>query len=276
MELIGGQAVVEGVMMISPKKVAISVRNEKGKIVSKVEERESLFRTLRKVFFVRGIFALVEMLRLGVKALSWSSNQQLKKEEQISSGGMAITMLISFALGIGLFVALPLWVAGLITEHSFWFNLLEGILRMLIFLAYVLIIAQMNDVKRLFEYHGAEHMAVHCYEAKKPLEVEHVRRFSTIHPRCGTAFIFLVFLVSLIIFSFIWSEHWWLRFGLRLALIPLVAGIAYELLRLGSKYHDRLWFRWLLLPGLWFQKITTQEPDRKQIEVALTSLKKVL
>lgn len=276
MELIGGQAVVEGVMMISPQKVAVAVRKDNGKIISKVEQRKKMYQSIRKVFFARGIFALIEMLHLGMKALMWSGNQQLKKEEQVSDSGMMVTMLVSFAIGIGLFVALPLWVAGLVTDQPFWFNLLEGFLRMALFLLYVLIIAQMNDVKRLFEYHGAEHMAVHCYEAKKPLDVNSVRRFSTVHPRCGTAFIFLVFLVSLVIFSLIWSEQWLVRFLLRISLIPLVAGLAYELLRLGARYHDRIWFRWLLLPGLWFQKITTKEPDRKQIEVALVSLKKVV
>ncbi len=276
MELIGGQAVVEGVMMISPEKVAIAVRKENGKIVSKVAKRKQLYLSIRKILFIRGIFALIEMLHLGMQALTWSSNQQLKKEEQVSRGGMMVTMLFSFIIGLGLFVALPLWVAGFVTEHHVGYTLIEGLLRILIFFMYIIIIAQMNDVKRLFEYHGAEHMAIHCHEAHKPLDVRHVRRFSTIHPRCGTAFLFLVFLVSLVVFSFIWSEQWLARFLLRIMLIPVVAGIAYELLRLGARHHQKVWFRWILLPGLWFQKITTKEPDARQIDVALFSLKKVL
>ena len=276
MELIGGQAVVEGVMMISPSKVAIAVRKPNGGIKTKAEKRLSIFQSVKKVYFLRGIFALIEMLHLGTKALIWSSNESMEKEEQISSTGMALTMVISFIIGIGLFVALPLWVTGFFTRQQFLFNLIEGIFRVLIFLAYLLLISQMKDVKRLFEYHGAEHMAVHCHEAKKKLEINNVRRFSTLHPRCGTAFIFLVLIVSILVFSFIWSERWITRFSLRLLLIPVVAGISYELLRLSAKHQDNIFFRSLIKPGLWFQMITTKEPDRKQIEVAIAALQKAI
>lgn len=276
MELIGGQAVVEGVMMISPEKVAISVRKKTGRIKTMVEKRKKFQQQIRKIFFVRGIFALIEMLRLGTKALIWSSNESLDKEEKISSMGMAITMVFSFVVGIALFVALPLWLAQTITDSRFLVNLIDGILRVGVFLAYLLVIAQMKDVKRLFEYHGAEHMAVHCYEAKKKLDVKEVRRFSTLHPRCGTAFIFLVLLVSIFIFSLIWSQAWLVRFGLRMALIPVIAGLSYELLKVSARHQDSLFFKWLIAPGLWFQLITTREPDSKQIEVAIASLKKVM
>jgi uncharacterized protein YqhQ len=276
MELIGGQAVVEGVMMVSPKKIAVSVRKSTGKIKSMLMPRQSMFTKVRHIAFVRGIFAMIEMLTIGMKALMWSSNESLSKDEQISSFGMGMTMLFSLVFGIGLFVALPLWVSHLITQQTFLFNLLDGLLRGVIFIGYILAISQFKDVRRLFEYHGAEHMAVHCHEAKKPLEVKHIRKFSPVHPRCGTAFIFLVLLVSIIIFSFIWSENWWMKFGLRLVLIPVIAGISYELLKLGARFPKNVFLKVLIMPGLWFQLITTREPDRGQIEVAIASLKKVL
>lgn len=276
MELIGGQAVIEGVMMISPQKVAIAVRKPTGRIATKVERRAPFFQRVKKMFFIRGLFALIEMLQLGMKALIWSSNQSLEKEDHLSSLGMAITIVVSFVLALGLFVALPLWIAHLTTTSFFLVNVLDGIIRVIIFLGYLLLISQMRDVRRLFEYHGAEHMAVHCYEAKKKLDVDQVRCFPTVHPRCGTAFLFLVLLVSIFVFSLIWSEQWILRFVFRLLLIPVVAGTAYELLKLGAKHHDHLFFRALIAPGLWFQKITTREPDKRQIEVAITALQKVV
>lgn len=276
MELIGGQAIVEGVMMISPQKVAVAVRKPNGKIATKVEQRTPFFQNIRKIYFIRGIFALIEMLHLGVKGLVWSSNQTLPDEEHISSMGFAVTMMIAFLLAMGLFVALPLWLAQLVSEQHILFTLLDGIFRVVLFLGYLLFIAQMRDVKRLFEYHGAEHMAVHCYEAKKNLEINNVRKFPTAHPRCGTAFIFLVLLLSIFIFSLIWSDQWVVRFGLRLLLVPVIAGLAYEILRLGANYQHTLFFRWLIMPGLWFQKITTKEPDKRQIEVAITALQKVI
>ncbi|MEK6839727.1 MAG: DUF1385 domain-containing protein [Nanoarchaeota archaeon] len=276
MELIGGQAIVEGVMMISPQKVAIAVRKPNGRITTTTEQRTPFFQNIRKIYFIRGIFALLEMLHLGVKGLIWSSKQTLPEEEHISSTGFAVTMMVAFLLAMGLFVALPLWLAQLVSEQHLLFTLLDGVFRVVLFLGYLLFIAQMRDVKRLFEYHGAEHMVVHCYEAKKKLEINTVRTFPTAHPRCGTAFIFLVLLLSIFIFSLIWSDQWLIRFGLRLLFVPVIAGLAYEILRFGAKHQDALFFRWLIMPGLWFQKITTKEPDKRQIEVAITALQKVI
>lgn len=276
MQTIGGQAVVEGVLMISDAKSAVSVRLTDGSIKTQVHKRRSFTQQFKHIFLLRGVLALIDMVYTGTKAITWSSNQQLEKEEQIGGMGIFLTILFSFALGIGIFIVLPLYVTKLITTDTLLFNILDGVIRVVVFILYILLIAQLKDVKRLFEYHGAEHMAVHCHEARKKLTPETVRTFSTLHPRCGTAFIFIVLLISIFVYSFITSEHWLIQFGLRLLFIPLIAGISYEILKLGAKHQDKLFFRALIAPGLWFQKITTKEPDKKQVEVAIASLKAVI
>lgn len=276
METIGGQAVVEGVMMLSDRKVAVAVRTKNGRITTKVERRRSFTKKYKNVPFVRGIFALVEMVFLGTKALMWSSQASGQEEEKISNAALAFTVVVSFLFGIGLFIAAPFYLATLLTEQHFLFNVIDGVLRVLLFLLYLVLISHIHDVRRLFQYHGAEHMAIHCHEHGKQLTISNVRKFSTLHPRCGTAFLFFVLVVSILLFSFIFSEQWFLKFSLRLLLIPVVAAISYELLKLSARYQRLRLFRLMILPGLWFQKITTQQPDQKQIEVAIASLKVVL
>lgn len=276
MEVMGGQALVEGVMMVSPRNVAMSVRKPSGKIKTVREERMALHRQVQHLPFIRGIAALIEMMVLGTRGLMWSSNEIVDKKEQISSAAMVFMMSMSFLIGVAVFIALPLWISHLLTQQRVLMNLIDGILRILIFLAYLMLISQIREVRRLFEYHGAEHMAVHCYEARKPLEPAQVRKFSTLHPRCGTAFVFIVLLISIILFSLIWSNHWLIKFAIRILLLPAIAGTSYELLRLSAKHQNKSLFRWFITPGLWFQKITTREPDKSQIEVAIASLKRVL
>lgn len=274
MELIGGQALIEGVMMVGPKKMALAVRRENGRISTQVEKRKPFYLTMRKIFFLRGIFALIEMIITGSRALLWSTHEN--EQEDLPRWGMMLTLLVSLLFGAGLFVVLPLWLSSLVTSQRFLFNLLDGVLRIVIFIVYIFIISYMKDIRRMFEYHGAEHMTIHCYEAQQPLEPSSVRKFSTLHPRCGTAFLFIVLLLSIILFSFIWSDAWLVKFSTRILLIPVIAGISYEILKMSAKHQDHPFFRILIMPGLWLQMITTQEPDKKQIEVAITALKKAL
>ncbi len=274
---IGGQAIIEGVMMKGPDAVAAAVRKD-GKIITtrfahKSATRKSMFLRLP---VIRGVVFLCEMLVIGLKMLSWSANQQAGNDEKISNTEMVITMVFSFVLAIGLFVVLPYYFTRLMTEdRSFVFSAIDGVLRLLMFLVYIIAISLMKDVKRLFQYHGAEHKAVHCYEAKLPLIPKNVQKFSTIHPRCGTSLIVFVIAVSIVAFSFISFPEWYWNVLSRIIVIPLIAGISYEVLKFTgtSKYAV---VRILALPGMWVQKLTTRQPTDDQVEVAIAALKKAL
>ncbi len=271
-DYIGGQALMEGVMMASKNKVAMSVRKANGKIKTKVEKRSNISEKFRKTVFLRGLVSLFEMLYIGTKALTWSSNESLEEEEQIGGWGMFFMLLFSFGLAVGLFIALPLWLSKFVAEERVWFNVVDGFWRIVLFVGYLWIISRFKDVKRVFEYHGAEHKTVNCYESGKPLTVNNVRKFSRIHPRCGTSFIFIVLIISIILFSLVWSESWILKFLYRIVLIPVIASVSYEILRFNSRHPNNI-TGFLTKPGLWLQKITTQEPDDKQLEVAIAALK---
>jgi uncharacterized protein YqhQ len=271
-DYIGGQALMEGVMMASKNKVAMSVRKENGKIKTKVEKRSGISEKFRKTIFLRGLISLFEMLYIGTKALTWSSNESLEEDEQIGGWGMFFMLLFSFAIAIGLFIALPLWLSKFVAEERIWFNVVDGLWRVVLFVGYLWFISRFKDVKRVFEYHGAEHKAVNCYEAGKALTVKNVKKFSRIHPRCGTSFIFIVLIISIVLFSLIWSESWVLKFLYRILLIPVIASVSYEILRFNAKYPNKV-MNFLTKPGLWLQKITTQEPDDRQLEVSIAALK---
>ena len=271
-DYIGGQALMEGVMMASKNKVAMSVRKENGKIKTKVEKRSGISEKFRKTVFLRGLISLFEMLYIGTKALTWSSNESLEEDEQIGGWGMFFMLLFSFAIAIGLFIALPLWLSKFVAEERIWFNVVDGLWRVVLFVGYLWFISRFKDVKRVFEYHGAEHKAVNCYEAGKALTVKNVKKFSRIHPRCGTSFIFIVLIISIVLFSLIWSESWVLKFLYRILLIPVIASVSYEILRFNAKYPNKV-MNFLTKPGLWLQKITTQEPDDRQLEVSIAALK---
>lgn len=274
-EYIGGQAVVEGVMMASRKKLAVAVRKENGKIVIKKEKRSNIAEKFRKTIFLRGLISLFEMLVIGTKALTWSSNQQLEKDEEIGGWGIFFMLLISLGVGVGLFILLPLWLSKFVSDDRIWFNVADGFWRITLFIGYLWVISRFEDIKRVFQYHGAEHKAVNCYEAGKELTVKNVKKFSKIHPRCGTSFIFIVLIISIILFSLVWSESWYLKFLYRILLIPIIAMISYEILRLNSRKPNRI-LRFLTTPGLWLQKITTNEPDNEQIKVGIKALKAVM
>ncbi len=284
---IGGQAVVEGVMMRNKERFAVAVRLPNGKIRLR-REKNSRFPKLFNVFFLRGIVGLGYMLKDGMKSLIWSSNQQLGKSEKLSARELIIAIGGSFLFAIVLFIGLPFFAAGFFAADGIWFNLLDGLFRAGIFLGYLAAISRMKDVQRLFQYHGAEHKTIYCYEAQKEekgrkgersrsgnMSIAAVRKFPRQHHRCGTSFLFLVILISIVLFSFL-TGPWWIKLGGRILLLPVVAGIGYELIKLGDRFRDKAIVKPLLLPGLWLQEITTKEPTDKQIEVAMKALEGVV
>ncbi len=290
---VGGQAVIEGIMMRSKNHVVTAVR-KKGKIIYKKDKikKKSKFMLW---FFVRGIINLIEMLVLGIKTLNWSAAQQGEEDEELSSWAIALTLIVAFLFAIGLFLLLPYALTYLVgvreTVNPVWFNVVDGIIKVAIFILYIYLISLWGEIRRVFQYHGAEHKAVFCYEDGKKLTVENAKKYSTLHPRCGTAFLIIVIIIGIFIFSFIpiivesiypniSNTNWFLRrlilFTCRILLLPIIAGFSYELLKFGAKHQDNPIFRSLTLPGLWVQKLTTKNPTKKQLEVGVAALKKVL
>lgn len=277
---VGGQALIEGVMMKTPHAVAAAARTPKGRIVTTRKRWVSLTEQsfLYRLPLIRGVVSLGEMLIQGIKMLNWSANQQAEsKSEKLGPFETAITLIVSFGLAIGLFVVAPYWIAKIFVKtNGTLFNLIDGIVRVLVFVGYVWVIGLMKDVRRMYQYHGAEHMAVHCHEARKALIVGNVRHYSTVHPRCGTSLLMFVIIVSILVFSLVKDPRWYVNVPLRILLIPLIAGASYELLKLSARWPNNPLLKLLMLPGLWVQKITTLRPDKKQIEVAITALKEAL
>lgn len=271
---IGGQAVIEGVMMRNKEKFAVAVRTLSGNIKVKKEESTKLPK-LFQLPFIRGTVGLAYMLYDGIRALVWSSNQQLEKEEQLGKKEIIITIVFSFLAAIVIFIGLPFFSARFIQPEGILFDVLDGFIRVLLFLGYLFAISFMNDVKVLFQYHGAEHKTIACYEAKEELTIENVKKYSRFHPRCGTSFIFIVLLLSILMFMFI-SGAWWVKLLGRIVLLPVIAGLGYEIIRLSGKFRTNSFVKLLIAPGLWLQKITTKEPSDKQMEVGIASLKAVL
>ncbi|MBI2660374.1 DUF1385 domain-containing protein [Candidatus Woesearchaeota archaeon] len=290
---VGGQAVIEGVLIRGPSKYVIAVR-KKAKIMSKkgkIRKKSAIY----KLPFIRGFVNLAEMMVLGTKALMWSADQQLEKDEKIGKKEMAFSFIFAILFGAGIFIALPYIVTNLIGFYEetkpLLFNLIDGVIRISFFLLYIVAISLMKDVKIMFQYHGAEHKAIHCYEKGKKLSVANVKKFTTLHPRCGTAFIIIVLVVAILIFSVLTpvilmifpkllSIHAFPRrlilILIRFSLFPLIAGISYEFLKFSAKYESKPIMKIFIWPGLLMQKITTQEPNNRQIEVAIYSLKKLL
>ena len=274
--MIGGQAVIEGVMMKGPENIATAVREPSGCIVLRVEPVHSIsekFPILKKPL-LRGVVALGEALVYGLKALSFSAQAAGEEGEELSVKEIALTMAAAFGLAVLLFVILPTYAAkyihSAVTDPRL-LNLFEGLLRLLIFFAYVLAISSLGDIRRVFQYHGAEHKTIHAYEAGVPLEVGNVRPYSRLHPRCGTNFLLIVMLVSILMFAFLGWPDLWLRILSRVVLLPLVAGISYEIIRFAGRC-DAPWVAVCMKPGLWLQYLTTREPSDDQIEVAIRAL----
>ena len=309
-EGVGGQAVIEGIMLRNKTHYVVSVRkptNEIDFIKYRIPENKN---KLSKMIFFRGIVNFIDMMKLGYKTLMFSANtagleeeienkkENTKKEEtseKKQNAAMTLSMLISLAFAIGLFIALPYFIVNLIgideKSHVISFNLLRGAIKLCIFIAYLLVISFFKDIKRVFQYHGAEHMVVNAYEHGLNPNKENIRDFTTIHPRCGTTFMFLVLTVSIIlymftsyfVYSFIYSSFTPPKIVgnitvliINIALLPIVSGISYELLKLGFRFYNFPLMRLAILPGLLLQKITTRIPEDDEIEVALFSLNKLL
>ena len=291
---VGGQAVIEGVMMRGSKSLAIAVRKPNDEIVVKRERLHPLGERypILKWPILRGVVVLLESLVWGFKALTFSANEAVettevpsnqdaanskKKKEEIGGFTLALTLIFSIGIGVGLFILLPAWLSGLITKKGFTFNLIDGAIRLVLFLAYVLAISRIGQINRVFQYHGAEHKSIYAYEAGEELTVENVDKYSTLHPRCGTAFLLMVMFVSILVFAVFGKPPSLLvRFGTRIIFIPLIAGISYELTRLASKKQDIWLMRILIAPGLLMQKLTTKKPSVEQLQVAIKALTEVL
>lgn len=285
---IGGQAVIEGVMMRAPNKFVIAVRQPDGTIAVKRDDIKLDSNKILKKPIIRGLIGLYDALVLGIKALNFSAEKAMPEEFEKNGKASKIetffSMFLGIALGILLFLYLPLQITELskklfpIVEHSFLvFNLVDGVLRIVFFVIYLLIISQMKDIKRVFSYHGAEHKCIYAYESGKELTIENARNMSRFHPRCGTSFLLIVLIVSIFVFSLIPKDsHFLIKFGSRIFFMPLIAGISYEILKLSGKHADNIIVKILIAPGLWLQKITTREPDDAMLEVAMVSIKEAL
>lgn len=284
---IGGQAVIEGVMMRSPSCIATAVRKPSGEIVYKKTMISKKKGKLAEIPFIRGAVMLFDALVMGIKELTFSANEaEEKEEEQITQKEAILTTIVSLALGIGLFIVLPSLIGSfLFLDNKLYSNLLEAVLRLVFFILYIWLISFSKDVRRVYEYHGAEHKSIYAYENRMELTPENAKIFTTLHPRCGTSFLLIVMLIAIIVFSaidFIFPTPLTVvgrvatKVGLRVILMPLIAGISYEIQRYSSKHLDNLCIKMLALPGLSLQKITTKEPDLKQLEVAIVAIKVAL
>ncbi|CEK36405.1 DUF1385 domain-containing protein [Paraclostridium sordellii] len=294
-QAVGGQAVIEGVMMQSKDKRSIAVRKNDGEIVVKKNKIQSWIsdKKIDKIPFIRGAFILIETMIEGIKSMNFSSEFFLEDDEEetsfdrfinkifkdkASDAIIIISLVIGLALATLLFVVTPTLLGGLfskVVDNKIVLNLIEGITRIGILFIYIIVISRNSDIKRVFEYHGAEHKSIYCYENDLELTVENAKKFTTLHPRCGTNFLFIVMITSIILFSFFGWPNPLIRIIMRILCVPIVAGISYEIIKLLGKYDNKL-TRFVAYPGMMLQKFTTREPDDKQLEVALEALKAVL
>jgi len=291
----GGQAVLEGVMMRGRTFMAVAVRapDKSIRIQSKPLPKHLYGGIIQKIPLVRGMTMLWDALGLGMQALMYSADIQMaaqadepaeegKTEPASLSKPLAwTTVVIALIFGIGVFFVTPLAVVGLAERvfggaSSVWSNLAEGLIRLGLLIGYVALIGTMPDVKRVYAYHGAEHMTIHAWEHNDPLEPKYVGRYPPAHPRCGTAFLLEVVAISIVLFALLGTPDWWIRVLSRILLIPVIAGIAYELLRLGGKYPDSAFMKAIVAPGLLLQALTTRYPDESQMEVAIASMQELL
>ena len=277
---IGGQAVIEGVMMRGPELTATAVRTPEGKIeissrpVNSISDR---YPILKKPL-LRGCVSLIESLVIGIRSLGYSAQMAGEEEEQLSDRELAGTIAFAFVLAAVLFIAIPTGAAKLfhsITEDPVFLNLMEGVLRLFIFIAYIVGISRMKDIQRVFQYHGAEHKTIACFEAGEALTVENAMKHTRFHKRCGTSFLLIVMLVSIFVFAFLGWPSLIERIVSRIVLLPVVAGISYEIIRFSAN-SDNCLLGWAVKPGLWLQRLTTREPEPDMLEVAIESAKAVL
>jgi len=301
---VGGQAVIEGVMMRAPNALAIAVRKPSGEVVVKEDVWRSLTQRYKflKWPLIRGSVVLIETLINGLQALSFSASQALegekggvKEEGKLSSWTLGLVMAAAFGIGILFFIVLPHYLTGFLGHffqqdlgvESLYFHLIDGIIKVLFFIGYIYLISFMQDIQRIFQYHGAEHKCIYTYEAGEELTVSNARKYSTLHPRCGTAFLLVVFLISIVLFSVIFpflpkfptlgkGLTNLIYIGIKLPLIFPIAGLAYEVIKLSGKKPDHPALKIIIAPGLWLQRMTTKPPTDDQIEIALRALQGAL
>ena len=290
MTSIGGQAVIEGVMMRGPHKIATAVRKPDGEIIIDEKENKSLGK-IAKVPIIRGVIAFISSMVIGVKSLMFSAkfydvedeNKKEKKKEtkeNMSDWMIYGSVIVALCMSVGLFIVLPNVISNIFVPNKeanpVIYNLVESIVKIAIFLGYLFAVSLMKDIQRTFEYHGAEHKTIFCYENGEELIPENVKKYSRFHPRCGTSFLLFVVIISIIVFSLVGVyKNPFINLGLRLLLLPLVAGISYEIIKFAGRSTSK-YVTWLNAPGKWLQRLTTREPDEKQIEVAIAALKAVI
>ncbi|HYG56951.1 MAG TPA: DUF1385 domain-containing protein [Symbiobacteriaceae bacterium] len=271
----GGQAVMEGVMMRGPSHIAIAVRRPDGEIAIHQQEVKSIMQRypLLKLPVLRGMVAMVETLSIGISALMYSANQSMPDEEQLTKKEMTLTAVVGIVFALGLFVAVPTlatnWVKGWY-PGSIIVNVVEGVLRLGLFVGYLVATAQIKDIHRVYQYHGAEHKVINTYEAGAELTVDNARTFSREHKRCGTSFLLYVVVFTIILFAAFKIDNVWLRLLVRYSLMPVIAGLSYEFIRLMGRHNNSLTLL-LSRPGMWLQNLTTREPDDSQLEVAIAA-----
>jgi len=277
----GGQAVIEGVMIRGQKAAVTAVRRPDGDLTTDVRSLAAIYTgRMRRTPLLRGIIVLIEAMVIGIRSLLYSANVALEEEkEEISGKTVWVMIILSLALAIVLFLILPLFLTRLINSYigsSLVFHLVEGFIRLVIFVAYLKLVGLMPDIRRIFTYHGAEHQAVNAYESSMPMEVAAVRKFSTAHVRCGTGFLFVVLIIAIIVFALVGRPVLWIMVLSRFLLIPVIAALGYEIIHFGARHTGNILVRIALAPGLWLQTLTTREPDDSQIEVALSALNKAI
>jgi uncharacterized protein YqhQ len=284
---VGGQAVIEGVMMRTPGALAVAVRRPNGDITVKTEQiiAPSERPRVLRLPIIRGVLNLFQAIRLGVQSLNYSANQSLDEDDTpLGPMALGLTIAFAFAMAIVLFVYAPLLLTNLLKRaipvlgHStVLFNLVDGVIRIVFFLLYICGISLIKDLRRVFEYHGAEHKTIYTYEHGEELTPDHADKYSTLHPRCGTNFLLIVMLISILAFSVLRSDApFYMKFLSRIVFIPLIAGVSYEIIRFAGRKQDIPWVQWISKPGLYLQKITTKPPSHDQLNVAIRALQEAV
>lgn len=278
---IGGQAVLEGVMMRSPRFIAVAVRKPDGIIATMHERIDTFFYRAKpfQLFPLRGIVSLTEMFLLGLKALSFSAQEASGEEEGFGTKEIAISFILAFVFVTLLFILLPAYLSGLAHNYvsvSWLRSLIEGVLRVSIFLIYIVAVSKMRDIERVFQYHGAEHKTVHAYEHGSELKPDVIQKYSPLHVGCGTGYLLTVMVVAIFVFAFIPRTSLWLRVLIQLLLIPVISTVTFEIIRLARRYESKKITRVLMAQGLFLQKLTAREPDDSQVEVAVIALKETI
>jgi uncharacterized protein YqhQ len=275
----GGQAVIEGVMMRGQKGIAVAVRRPNGEIALSSEPLSGISTSrVREIPLIRGIVVLVETLVLGIRTLFYSASVSVDEDIEISPWLLWGSVALGFIVALGLFLGLPLLATHYADPYvsSALSNLIDGVIRLIIFIIYLWSISLIPDIRRVFAYHGAEHKTINAYEAGEPLEVEKVRKYSTAHSRCGTNFILIVMVIAIIAFVFMGRPPIWLRYVERILLLPVIAAVSYEVIKFGAAHIQNIVVHIFLIPGLALQAMTTRQPDDRQIEVAISALQRVL